>query len=629
MRPQAAEWAVTWSEATERDSPGELLGTETKSPNFNFNAGWLWNDKVFADRREYMRMDATMTVVAQLTGAVRFYFRVDDDFRLYLDDDPDPIMDSSNNTGGVEEWVFIQKGVHQLRLEYWNGPATAILFFRMDEHLLSWDEASDCEGFRNDLPDQLHFTYRAQTESLLDIAERFQLQLSELQFANPGINNPYAIYTGKLFLVPGNRSPENRKIVLLQGIGSSSDSDLYAHRADFGGRRSEVLQFVQKYGISEASSNQGNLYFDEPDVIGFSYADRYFDVQKARWVSGSQYEPGHLLIAKYESADTCSGVHTASQNLDLLLRRIAATEPDVKIDIIAHSFGGLVAAYWVAAQDSDFLNRHIRSLITLDSPLNGTANINLIIYCTEGPYLSTRDLTIGSDVVRQIGRVEATTHRVPIFHINSSWIGDTLPRGNDLGSPCGGGLAFLWSALAMLFNPWLILVAGPLGSAAEHSCVWTDSRSHDLMTQEVIFADVYNASSYYNKGEEYYNAGNWAMAIEEFTNAIQANPNYSNAYWYRGLAYSYLGEYQTAIADYTKTIQLGPDDARFYNNRGLAYFYLGEYQTAIADYTKAIQLDPDYARFYNNRAWAYYYLGQYSNQEADETKACSLDSKYC
>jgi len=67
-----------------------------------------------------------------------------------------------------------------------------------------------------------------------------------------------------------------------------------------------------------------------------------------------------------------------------------------------------------------------------------------------------------------------------------------------------------------------------------------------------------NASTYYNKGEEYYNAENLVMAVGEFTNVIQVNPNYSNAFWYEGSSYNDLDQYQNGINDYGKTIQLGP-----------------------------------------------------------------------
>ena len=61
--------------------------------------------------------------------------------------------------------------------------------------------------------------------------------------------------------------------------------------------------------------------------------------------------------------------------------------------------------------------------------------------------------------------------------------------------------------------------------------------------------------------------------------------------WLR--SYKKLGEYQNAADDYTKAIQLDPDNARAYTNRGYSYRILGEHQTAIDDATKAIQLDPN------------------------------------
>jgi tetratricopeptide (TPR) repeat protein len=171
-----------------------------------------------------------------------------------------------------------------------------------------------------------------------------------------------------------------------------------------------------------------------------------------------------------------------------------------------------------------------------------------------------------------------------------------------------------------------------------------------------------NASSYYNKGEEYRKAENWAMAIVEYTTAIQVNPNYARAYFgrawsydelgqdqnsvndltmviqldpnhkaaymNRGISYSNLGQYQLAINDFTKDIQLDPDYAPAYSNRGIAYYGLGQYQTAINDYTMAIQLDPDFADAYANRGNAYDDLGQYQTAINDLTKAIQLDPDF-
>ncbi len=66
------------------------------------------------------------------------------------------------------------------------------------------------------------------------------------------------------------------------------------------------------------------------------------------------------------------------------------------------------------------------------------------------------------------------------------------------------------------------------------------------------------------------------------------------AYFNRGNAYDDLGQYQRAIQDYTRAIQLDPDLAQAYYNRGIVYYNLGEYQRAIQDYDKACSLDSKY-----------------------------------
>ena len=44
------------------------------------------------------------------------------------------------------------------------------------------------------------------------------------------------------------------------------------------------------------------------------------------------------------------------------------------------------------------------------------------------------------------------------------------------------------------------------------------------------------------------------MAIEEFDEAIELDPNYAYAYYGRGWSYRGLGDHNTAISDYNKAI---------------------------------------------------------------------------
>jgi len=108
------------------------------------------------------------------------------------------------------------------------------------------------------------------------------------------------------------------------------------------------------------------------------------------------------------------------------------------------------------------------------------------------------------------------------------------------------------------------------------------------------------AAQHFRKGSASYVQGEYGRAIEEYTKAVDCEPDFTMSFYKRGNAYCKVGEYDRAIADFSKVIDLTPDDARAYNNRGIAYIKKGERDRAIADYEKAIDLDPDYDRALKN-----------------------------
>ncbi|MCU4139364.1 MAG: hypothetical protein MW690_001296 [Methanophagales archaeon] len=50
----------------------------------------------------------------------------------------------------------------------------------------------------------------------------------------------------------------------------------------------------------------------------------------------------------------------------------------------------------------------------------------------------------------------------------------------------------------------------------------------------------------------------YEQAIEDFSKAIELNPNYAGAYYNRGIAYAKLNQHERAIEDYNKAIELNP-----------------------------------------------------------------------
>jgi tetratricopeptide (TPR) repeat protein len=83
-----------------------------------------------------------------------------------------------------------------------------------------------------------------------------------------------------------------------------------------------------------------------------------------------------------------------------------------------------------------------------------------------------------------------------------------------------------------------------------------------------------------------------AASISDYTQAIQLNPKYTVAYYRRGNVYAHFDNRQAALADYNQAIQLASDDPEFYYDRGLLRDQLDDQQGATADYLQVVRLAP-------------------------------------
>ena len=161
-----------------------------------------------------------------------------------------------------------------------------------------------------------------------------------------------------------------------------------------------------------------------------------------------------------------------------------------------------------------------------------------------------------------------------------------------------------------------------------------DKYTNDDFASKSSANNSFEASEYYNQGDEKSELEDYSGAIRDYTKAIKIDPKYARAYFKRGMAKYELEDYSGAIRDYTKAIKISPKDASlpdFYNNRGNSKKALEDYSGAIADYTKAIKIDPKYvflSAFYYNRGNSKKALKDYSGAIADFTKAIELDPKY-
>ncbi len=107
----------------------------------------------------------------------------------------------------------------------------------------------------------------------------------------------------------------------------------------------------------------------------------------------------------YENSQTSQPLPVSARALDAQFRRWQHAYPNATFDLIGHSLGGAVAAYWAASIASPAELRAVHTIITLDSPLDGYPRnyADMFFLPFFGPVAS--DLLAGSSDVRAIQRV--------------------------------------------------------------------------------------------------------------------------------------------------------------------------------------------------------------------------------
>jgi tetratricopeptide (TPR) repeat protein len=131
-----------------------------------------------------------------------------------------------------------------------------------------------------------------------------------------------------------------------------------------------------------------------------------------------------------------------------------------------------------------------------------------------------------------------------------------------------------------------------------------------------------------NRGDEFYNKGDYDRAVAEYTKAIELETNedmHAIQYYYRGLAFENNGDLQNAISDFSQVIKIKPNESRAFFARGDIYLSKENYELAVADFTQAIRINPKYADAYYNRGLAFQYVEDYKNAISDFSQVVKIN----
>lgn len=110
-------------------------------------------------------------------------------------------------------------------------------------------------------------------------------------------------------------------------------------------------------------------------------------------------------------------------------------------------------------------------------------------------------------------------------------------------------------------------------------------------------------------------------AIELLDQALNIDPEFTEALMWRGMALSQTGRWNAAIEDLTEALRTRPN-AMVYAQRGLAFFRTGNYKGSRMDLNRSIALDAG-----QHRAWNF--RGALNLSEGDIPAACADFTRGC
>jgi tetratricopeptide (TPR) repeat protein len=113
------------------------------------------------------------------------------------------------------------------------------------------------------------------------------------------------------------------------------------------------------------------------------------------------------------------------------------------------------------------------------------------------------------------------------------------------------------------------------------------------------------SSAFNNRGVAYRQIGEIDKAFDDFSSAIDYDPNWGAAYVNRGRIYFNRREWAKADADFTEATRKDPAEARVdaFASRALLRVILGQYKGALADYEAALSSNRKLVEAYVGEAW--------------------------
>jgi tetratricopeptide (TPR) repeat protein len=144
------------------------------------------------------------------------------------------------------------------------------------------------------------------------------------------------------------------------------------------------------------------------------------------------------------------------------------------------------------------------------------------------------------------------------------------------------------SAIADATVPTGVLSVSTIKSLAWDNLTNEEYRSAVAMFTVLIGEGEADANTYAARGYALSRLDEHALAVQDYTTALELNPDMLSVYNNRCWAYSEIGEFDHALNDCNHLMSEAPNADYPYLNRGIVYEKMGNMQAALSDYMEWI-----------------------------------------
>ncbi|MGG9970147.1 tetratricopeptide repeat protein [Ferruginibacter sp. SUN002] len=136
-----------------------------------------------------------------------------------------------------------------------------------------------------------------------------------------------------------------------------------------------------------------------------------------------------------------------------------------------------------------------------------------------------------------------------------------------------------------------------------------------------------DATMYFERGKIMSKTQKHEEAEQNFTLALELQPNFADALLARSVEKRFLKKYEGAFRDVFRAATLDSTNPKVYNTFGNLFIEVKNYAEAVNSFSKSIKLQPKFADVYNNRAYASILLNDFKSAITDCHTALALMEK--